>query len=179
MTEEVTHKQIYDRLLAVESKVDDIDKNTKGLVEAIKALDVAFKVLGWVASAAEAAKIEAAEEEQRIENIKDHLPQPTGWRIVVLPYRGAKKTKGGIELAEETLERQQLTTTCAYVLAVGPLAYKDTDKFPDGPWCKEGDWIIFGRYAGARMGIDGGEIRILNDDEILARISDPDDILHM
>jgi len=52
MTEEVTHKQIYDRLLAVETKVDDIDKNTKGLVEAIKALDGAFKVLGWIASAA-------------------------------------------------------------------------------------------------------------------------------
>lgn len=52
MTEEVTHKQIYERLLAVETKVDDIDKNTKGLVEAIKALDGAFKVLGWVASAA-------------------------------------------------------------------------------------------------------------------------------
>ena len=52
MTEEVTHKQIYDRLLAVETKVDDIDRNTKGLVEAIKALDGAFKVLGWIASAA-------------------------------------------------------------------------------------------------------------------------------
>jgi hypothetical protein len=52
MEDQVTHKQIYDRLLAVESKVDDIDKNTKGLVEAIKALDGAFKVLGWVASAA-------------------------------------------------------------------------------------------------------------------------------
>ena len=52
MTEEVTHKQIYERLLAVESKVDEIDKNTKGLVEAIKALDGAFKVLGWIASAA-------------------------------------------------------------------------------------------------------------------------------
>ena len=52
MTEEVTHKQIYERLLAVETKVEDIDKNTKGLVEAIKALDGAFKVLGWVASAA-------------------------------------------------------------------------------------------------------------------------------
>ena len=50
--DEVTHKQIYDRLVAVEAKVDDIDKNTKGLVEAIKALDGAFKVLGWVASAA-------------------------------------------------------------------------------------------------------------------------------
>jgi hypothetical protein len=52
MTEEVTHSQIYERLLAVETKVDTIDKNTKGLVEAINALDGAFKVLGWVASAA-------------------------------------------------------------------------------------------------------------------------------
>ena len=52
MENEVTHKQIYDRLLAVETKVDDIDKNTKGLVEAMKALDGAFKVLGWIASAA-------------------------------------------------------------------------------------------------------------------------------
>jgi len=52
MTEQVTHEQIYERLLAVEAKVDDIDKNTKGLVEAIKALDGAFKVLGWIASAA-------------------------------------------------------------------------------------------------------------------------------
>jgi len=127
-------------------------------------------------AAEEAAK---AEHVEQAESLKDHLPRPTGWRIVVLPYRGAQKTKGGIELAKETMERQQLTTTCAYVLAVGPLAYKDTDKFPDGPWCKEGDWIIFGRYAGARMMIDGGEIRILNDDEILATIKDPEDILHM
>jgi hypothetical protein len=52
MTNEVTHEQIYERLLAVENKVDNIEKNTSGLVEAIKALDGAFKVLGWVASAA-------------------------------------------------------------------------------------------------------------------------------
>ena len=49
---EISHEQIYERLLAVETKVDSIDKNTSGLVEAIKALDGAFKVLGWVASAA-------------------------------------------------------------------------------------------------------------------------------
>ena len=117
--------------------------------------------------------------EAQLDAVKDHLPKPTGWRIVVLPYRGVGQTKGGIHLAGQTLERQQLTTTCAYVLAVGPLAYADTNKFPHGPWCKEGDWIIFGRYAGARMNIEGGEIRILNDDEILATINDPNDILHM
>jgi co-chaperonin GroES (HSP10) len=131
--------------------------------------------------AAKSAAEEAAKAEhiQQAESIREHLPKPTGWRIVVLPYRGARKTKGGIELADQTIERQQLTTTCAYVLAIGPLAYKDASKFPDGAWCKEGDWIIFGRYAGARMMIDGGEIRILNDDEILATIKNPEDILHM
>jgi co-chaperonin GroES (HSP10) len=130
-------------------------------------------------SAQIAAEVEKRERAEQVEELKKHIPQPTGWRVVVLPYRGARKTKGGIELADQTLERQQLTTTCAYVLAVGPLAFKDTSKFPDGAWCKEGDWIIFGRYAGARMAIDGGEIRILNDDEILALVSDPEDILHI
>lgn len=113
------------------------------------------------------------------ESVIDRIPRPTGWRIVILPYRGANKSKGGIVLADQTIERQQVSTTCGYVLSVGPLAYADTVKFPTGPWCKKGDWIIFGRYAGARMNIDGGEIRILNDDEILATIRDPEDIMHM
>lgn len=117
--------------------------------------------------------------QEQVKNISEHLPMATGWRVIVLPYRGARKTKGGIELSDQTLDRQQLTTTCAYVLSTGPLAYKDEVKFPTGAWCKKGDWIIFGRYAGARMAIDGGEIRILNDDEVLATINDPEDILHM
>lgn len=113
------------------------------------------------------------------ESVLDRIPQPTGWRIVILPYKGTAVTKGGIALAGQTIEREQLTTTCGYVLSVGPLAYADQSKFPTGAWCEKGDWIIFGRYAGARMKIDGGEIRILNDDEILAKIKDPEDILHM
>lgn len=113
------------------------------------------------------------------EEVRSRIPRPTGWRVVVLPYRGTVKSKGGIILSDQTIERQQLTTVCAYVLAVGDLAYKDEAKFPNGAWCKEGDWVVFGRYAGARISIDGGEIRILNDDEILARINDPEDILHM
>jgi len=72
-----------------------------------------------------------------------------------------------------------LTTVCGYVLKTGPIAYADAVKFPTGPWCVEGDWIIFGRYAGARIPIDGGEIRLINDDEVLGIIQDPEDILHM
>ena len=143
--------------------------------EAEKAAAAVAQATADAFAVAEARK----DHDEQVSNIREHLPQATGWRVIVLPYRGARKTKGGIELADQTLERQQLTTTCAYVLSVGPLAYKDEAKFPTGAWCKEGDWIIFGRYAGARMAIDGGEIRILNDDEILATIKDPEDILHI
>jgi co-chaperonin GroES (HSP10) len=113
------------------------------------------------------------------ESVLDRIPKPTGWRIVILPYRGAEKTKGGIVLADQTRQREQVATVCGYVLSVGDLAYKDEAKFPNGAWCQKGDWVVFGRYAGARLNIDGGEIRILNDDEILARIQDPEDILHL
>ena len=143
--------------------------------EAEKAAAAVAQATADAFAVAEARK----DHDEQVSNIREHLPQATGWRVIVLPYRGARKTKGGIELADQTLERQQLTTTYAYVLPVGPLAYKDEAKFPTGAWCKEGDWIIFGRYAGARMAIDGGEIRILNDDEILATIKDPEDILHI
>jgi co-chaperonin GroES (HSP10) len=128
---------------------------------------------------------DAYTEEGKVDNegladkILDLIPQPTGWRIAILPYRGAKTTKGGIVLADETRQRTQLATNVGYVLKVGALAYADESKFPHGPWCNPGDWVIFGRYAGSRIQIDGGEIRLLNDDEVLGLVNDPEDILHM
>ena len=113
------------------------------------------------------------------ETVIDRIPTPTGWRIAILPYRGAEKTKGGIALSVETQLKQQVSTVCGYVLKIGPLAYADEGKFLTGPWCKKGDWIIFGRYAGARIPIDGGEIRLINDDEVLGVVNDPEDVLHM
>jgi co-chaperonin GroES (HSP10) len=110
--------------------------------------------------------------------ILDRLPDPTGWRILILPYRGKGKTEGGVLLPDTVVDRESVATVCGYVLKVGPLAYKDKKKFPSGAWCAEKDWIIFGRYAGARFKIDGGEVRVLNDDEVIAVIQDPDDILH-
>jgi chaperonin GroES len=108
---------------------------------------------------------------------EEKLPKPTGWRMLVLPFKMAEKTKGGLFLGQETLERQQVASTCGLVLAMGPHCY-DKEKFPEGPWCKKGDWIIFARYAGSRIQIDGGEVRLLNDDEVLATIKNPEDILH-
>ena len=64
------------------------------------------------------------------------------------------------------------------VMAMGPQCYKDKERYPEGPWCKEKDWVMFARYAGSRIKIDGGEMRLLNDDEVLATIDSPEDILH-
>jgi len=111
------------------------------------------------------------------DKILDRLPDPTGWRLLILPYKGQGKTKGGIILSDTTIEERGYTTVTGLVLKVGPDAYRDKERFPKGPWCKKNDWIIFGRYAGSRFGIEGGEVRILNDDEIIAVVKDPEDIL--
>ena len=108
----------------------------------------------------------------------ERLPQPTGWRVLVMPYQGTAKTKGGLYVPDEVRERESVATVVAYVLKLGPLAYKDPDKFgPDAaPWCAEGQWVCIGRYAGSRFKIDGGEVRIINDDEVIATILEPNDI---
>tara|TARA_R110000803_G_scaffold81979_3_gene147922 strand:- start:887 stop:1315 length:429 start_codon:yes stop_codon:yes gene_type:complete len=108
----------------------------------------------------------------------DKLPKPTGWRILIMPFAQKETTDGGIIIAQETLDRSRIATQCGYVLKMGDLCYTDKDRYPTGPWCKEKDWVLFARYAGSRMEIDGGEIRMLNDDEILGTINDPKDILH-
>ena len=108
----------------------------------------------------------------------EKLPKPTGWRILVLPFRMDEKTKGGILVGQDTLDKQQVASQCGNVLAMGSQCYKDKERYPSGPWCKVGDWVIFARYAGSRFKIEGGEVRMLNDDEILATIKDPEDLLH-
>ena len=142
----------------------------------------------WREQEAKTAEIKKAIEYEKLKNLPEgfdvskpalnKMPTPTGWRILVLPFQPKKKKKN-IHLPDEFVERERLATVCAYVLKVGPDAYKDKEKFPNGSYCKEGDWILFGRYAGARFKIEGGEVRILNDDEIIATIGNPEDILHV
>lgn len=117
-----------------------------------------------------------AEQTAKDKPLKDRVPQPTGWRILVMPWTGNDKTDGGIYIPDQVRERESKATVVAYVVKVGPLAYKDEDKFNGEAWCKEGDWVCIGRYAGSRFNISGGEVRIINDDEVIATILDPDDI---
>jgi len=107
----------------------------------------------------------------------DRMPQPTGWRILILPYKGKAVTEGGIHLVQSTVDRESLATVVGYVVKMGPDCYADANKFAE-PWCQEKQWVLIGRYAGARFKLgDESECRIINDDEVIATILDPDDIL--
>ena len=126
-------------------------------------------------------KYEAEDKEATEEPSKtnlEKLPQPTGWRLLVMPFQVKEKSEGGIIIAQEALDRARAAVQVGYVLKLGPLCYGDKERYPTGPWCKEKDWVIFARYAGSRSEIEGGEIRMLNDDEILGTIEDPKDLIH-
>ena len=132
----------------------------------------------------EETKIPYVKEEARVldptlieKSILERMPQTTGWRILILPYAGKGVTDGGIQLVQSTVDQQRLSTVVGYVVKMGPDCYKDKSKF-DGPWCEEKQWVLIGRYAGARFKLgDESECRIINDDEVIATILDPTDIL--
>jgi co-chaperonin GroES (HSP10) len=110
-------------------------------------------------------------------SLVERMPNPSGYRLLVLPYKGKGTTDGGIQLIQSTLDKENLATSVCYVMKMGPLAYKDYDKFGDEPWCKKGDWVLIGRYAGSRFSLeDDHEVRIINDDEVIGTILNPDDI---
>ena len=109
----------------------------------------------------------------------ERLPQPTGYRVLIIPYYASPKTMGGLYIPDQTRERESFATVSAYVVKLGPDAYKDEQKFPSGPYCQEKSWVLIGRYAGNRFKVDGLEVRIINDDNIISTILDPTDISYV
>ena len=108
-----------------------------------------------------------------IKEMVDQLPEPVGYRILVLPFTPKEKTKGGIIIAQESLDKARIATNCGYVVKMGPMAYGDKEKFPTGPWCKEGDFVIFRSYSGTRFKVQGKEFRLINDDTVEGVVDDP------
>jgi co-chaperonin GroES (HSP10) len=101
------------------------------------------------------------------------LPEPSGYRILCAVPEVEEKTAGGIFKADTTMQYEELTTPVLFVLKIGPDAYKDEKRFPSGPWCKEGDFILTRPMAGSRVKIHGREFRLLNDDAVEAVVEDP------
>jgi co-chaperonin GroES (HSP10) len=102
------------------------------------------------------------------------LPEPTGWKILcVVPDVTETFEGSSIIKADTFMKSEEHATTVLFVLKVGPDAYKDKEKFPSGPWCKVGDFVLVRTYSGTRFKIFGKEFRLLNDDQIDAVVEDP------
>jgi co-chaperonin GroES (HSP10) len=101
------------------------------------------------------------------------LPDPKGWRILCALVEAGDTFESGIVKADQTVKVEELTSPVLFVVKVGPDAYNDPEKFPDGPWCKEGDFVITRPYTGTRIMIHGKEFRLINDDQVEATVEDP------
>jgi co-chaperonin GroES (HSP10) len=104
------------------------------------------------------------------------LPTPTGWKLLcAVPEVDEKIAGTSLDLVRDatTMRQEESATTVLFVLKVGPDAYKDQTKFPGGPWCKEGDFVLVRTYSGTRFKIFGKEFRLINDDQIDAVVQDP------
>jgi len=101
------------------------------------------------------------------------LPAPRGYRLLCAVPHVEEEFEGGIVKAEDTKRTEELTTVVLFVVKMGDTAYKDEDRFPTGPWCKEGDFVLTRPYAGTRVVIHGREFRLINDDSVEAVVDDP------
>ena len=101
------------------------------------------------------------------------LPEPQGYRILCAVPQVEEEYAGGLIKADETKRVEEQTTVVLFVVKLGEAAYKDESRFPTGPWCKEGDFILTRPYSGTRVVIHGREFRIINDDSVEAVVDDP------
>jgi len=115
---------------------------------------------------------------EEVEAQPDHvkatqIPQPTGWKLLCVLIDVDDKYESGILKADETMRTEEITSPVLFVMEMGPQAYKDAEKFPDGAWCKAGDFILTRPYTGTRVKIHGKEFRLINDDQVEAVVQDP------
>jgi co-chaperonin GroES (HSP10) len=101
------------------------------------------------------------------------LPVPKGYRILCAVPHVEEEFDGGIIKADDTKRVEEQTTVVLFVIKLGDTAYADKDRFPTGPWCKEGDFVLTRPYSGTRVVIHGREFRIINDDTVEAVVDDP------
>ena len=101
------------------------------------------------------------------------LPDPSGYRILCGIPKIDDTYESGIIKSDTTVHHEELLTTVLFVMKMGPDCYKDTSRFPSGPWCKEGDFILVRPHTGTRVKIHGVEFRIINDDSVEGVVQDP------
>lgn len=122
--------------------------------------------------------IDVGATQQEAEEKAKQLPKPQGFRILCMVPHIEAKYEGGLIKADSTVSREELTTQVLFVVELGDMAYSDPERFPTGPWCKKGDFVLTRSYAGTRMKIHDREFRLINDDTVEAVVEDPRGISH-
>jgi co-chaperonin GroES (HSP10) len=110
---------------------------------------------------------------QKEEKLAQQLPTPTGYKILIGLPKIEDKYDSGILKADNVIRDDTVATVVGFVLDLGPDAYQDKAKFPNGPYCKKGDFVLLRTYSGTRFKIHGVEFRLINDDTVDAVVSDP------
>ena len=123
----------------------------------------------------EAVKKEEVDKEESSEATQ--LPEPQGYKILIALPEAEEKSEGGIIMADITRRVEETASIIGFVIKMGPDCYKDEKRFPNGAYCKEGDFVIMRAYSGTRMKIHGKEFRIINDDTVEAVVQDPTGIV--
>ena len=111
--------------------------------------------------------------EEAIAKLATQLPDVKGYRLLCIVPEAEETYDSGLIKSDEVKKIEEGATVCLFVMQLGDLAYKDKERFPEGPWCKEGDFVITRAYAGTRIKIHGKEFRIINDDTVEAVVDDP------
>jgi co-chaperonin GroES (HSP10) len=107
------------------------------------------------------------------EKVASKLPRPQGYKILIGVPEVSDKTEGGVFMPDGLKSAEETASIIGFVMKLGPDAYADKDKFPNGSFCEEGDFVIFRSYSGTRFKIHGKEFRLINDDTVEAVVDDP------
>ena len=105
--------------------------------------------------------------------VASKMPEPKGYKLLISPVEVDEKTEGGLDRPDQRRDAEGIASIIGFVVSMGAAAYKDKDKFPNGAYCKVGDFVIFRSYSGTRFKIHTQEFRLINDDTVEAVVDDP------
>lgn len=118
-------------------------------------------------------EVQALAEEGDEKNFASQLPEPKGYKLLIALPEIEEKTEGGIIKSAQTQHEESISTIVGWVMSMGPDAYANFSRFPSGPYCQVGDWVLFRAFSGTRIKIHGKEFRLINDDTVEAVVEDP------
>jgi co-chaperonin GroES (HSP10) len=129
--------------------------------------------LAVVKNEPEEEKVEEIEIDESEARKASQMPKPKGYKILIALPEPDEKTDGGIIKSSQTIYNEEVGSIVGFVLDLGPDAYANYGRFPTGPFCKKGDWVVMRSYTGTRFLVHGREFRLINDDSVEAVVEDP------